>query len=99
MCLLLFYSSQCFITFGSCQTIKTTLLDGNYACPGQEVAFTCTTSGSLVIAWSNNEYIGRNGRQIEFASTDVVGTRITSMINANTFAELTMIEGGLVTES
>ena len=57
------------------------------------------TNGSLVIAWSNDEYIGRNGRQLELASTDAIGSRITSMINPDTFAELTMIEGGRVTES
>ena len=72
-----------------------------YACPGQEIVLTCLTSGSPIVAWINDDYIGpqSNGNQLELASSDSVGTRVMSMINLNTFAELTMKEGGLVTES
>ena len=82
-----------------CQMIVTTLLDGKYACPGQEVTFTCITNGSVVVAWSSDDYIGSNGRQLEFARSNFLGARVTSTIDPNTFAELTMKEDGLVTES
>ena len=82
-----------------CQTITSSLLEGKYACPGREVIFTCATNGSSVLAWSSDEYIGRNGRQLEITTS--VGHRVTSMVNSNTFAELTMKEGNRsrVTES
>lgn len=79
--------------------INSTLLQGKYACPGQEVIFTCATNGSLVTAWSSEEYIGINGRQLEFITSHPLGHRVTSMVNPNTFAELTMKMGELVTES
>ena len=83
-----------------CQKIMTTLLDGKYACPGQEVIFTCITNGSVVVAWISDDYIGSNGRQLEFASNShSLGAKATSTIDPNTFAELTMKEDGLVTES
>jgi hypothetical protein len=83
----------------SCQVITSTLLDGNFACPGREVVITCATNTSLVVAWSSDEYIGTGGLQLEVTSIDSVGTRIQSTINPSAFAELTMKTGGLVTES
>ena len=77
------------------------LLDGIYGCPGQEAIFTCATNGgALVTAWSSDEYIGRSGRQLQFASTNAVGTRMSNTANPNTFAVLTkIIPGGLITET
>jgi hypothetical protein len=83
----------------SCQIITSTLLDGRFTCPGREVVITCATNASLVVAWSSDEYIGRGGLQLEFTSGDNVGRRLTSTTNPNTFAELTMKSGELVTES
>lgn len=51
------------------------------------------------MAWNSDEYIGNNGRQLEFISSNSIGARVMSTINPNTFAELTMKKEGLVTES
>ena len=97
--LLSFILASVLLHLVSCQIIITTLLEGNYSCPGQEIIFTCVTNGSVVVAWSSNEYIGTGGLQLEFTSRDSVGRRITSSSNPSTFAELTMRAEGLVTES
>ena len=81
------------------QSLSSTLLEGDRACPGARVNFTCTTSGSLAMAWRSDEYIGPNGAQLEFISTDGVGSRMTSPINPNTFATLIRINGTRVIES
>ena len=83
----------------SFQILTSTLLEGNYTCPGQQIIITCATNPSLVVAWSSNQYIGTGGLQLEFTSGDSVGRRIPSSTNPSTFAELTMTAGGLVTES
>jgi hypothetical protein len=83
----------------SCQIITSTLLDGNFACPGREIIITCATNASLVVALTSDEYIGRGGYLLELTSRGSVGTRLTSTTNPSTFAELTMKSGGLVIES
>lgn len=83
----------------SCQRISSTLLDGGHGCPGQRVNFTCTTSGSLVLAWRSDEYIGPNGAELEFTSADGVNSTMTSRFNSDTVATLVRTNGNRVTES
>ena len=83
--------------------ITTNLLDGKYACPGQEIVFTCTTNGSPSVAWISDDYIGINGHSLEFINSEPIGHRLKSTVNPDTYAELTMKTGpgpqDLVTES
>ena len=83
----------------SSQRLSSTLFEGDRACPGAQVNFTCTTSGSLIMAWRSDEYIGPNGAELEFTSADGIGSRMTSSINPNTFAILVEINGNRVVES
>ena len=48
--------------------LSSSLSDGRGVCPGDEVTFTCVTNGSASLAWSSDDYIGRGGIQLEFAS-------------------------------
>ena len=61
--------------------------------------FTCTTNGSLVMAWRSDEYIAPNGAKLEFTWGDGVGSRMTSPINPSTFATLVRVNGSRVVES
>ena len=61
--------------------------------------FTCTTSGSLVMSWRSDEYIGPNGAQLEFTSADGVGRMMASSMNPSTFATLVRVDGNRVVES
>ena len=74
------------------QQLNSTLLEGTYACQGEEVVFTCTISDStlsvLVIGWSSDEYIGP-GALLQFTTDNVLGDNRTSMINGNVTAILT----------
>ena len=85
----------------SCQRLSSTLLEGERACPGAQTNFTCITSGSLVMAWRSNEYVGPNGAELEFTSADGVGSMMTSTINpeSDTVATLVRINGTRVIES
>lgn len=60
-------------------------------CPGKTIVFTCTTTGSLVLAWTSEEYIGP-GRQLEILSTDRIGTNRSSTSNPETVANLTYFD-------
>ena len=42
-------------------------------CPGETIVLTCTTTGSSILRWTSNEYIG-SSNQIEFLSAESVGT-------------------------
>ena len=75
------------------QSLTTTqLYDGRFACPGSEVIFTCETRGSVALAWSSDQYIGRGGEELTFTAlvdTDVgimkrsgtVNTTVATLIN------------------
>ena len=65
--------------------------------PGQSVIFTCTTSGSQIIAWSSVHYVSESGLEIFFGSDNTVGLLKLSPNNASV-ANLTMVDG-LVLES
>ena len=69
------------------QEINSTLRQGLYACPGDEVNFTCETRDSQVLAWSSDVYIGEN-QQIEFLSIDREGTTRPSLTDPNTIGIL-----------
>ena len=83
----------------TCQILSSTLLEGQRACPGREVNFTCMTNGSLVMVWTSDEYIGINGAELEFTSADGVGSMMRSSTNPSTVATLVSINGTRVTES
>ena len=75
------------------QTIEltNTLIDGEFACSGEQVSFTCTTMGSHAIAWISDEYIGEGGRQLEFSvDFDREGTIRKNAFVLTTFAVLTL---------
>ena len=47
-------------------TLDTT--SDNSVRPGDNVTFTCTTTGSSIIAWSSDEYIGTGGLRLEVSA-------------------------------
>ena len=47
--------------------LTSSLKDGQRACPGDRITFTCVTNGSASHVWKSDEYIGRGGIQLEFA--------------------------------
>ena len=61
-------------------------------CPEREITFTCTTTGSAIIAWVSNEYIEPGGAQLRLASFNRPGDMQNSTFNPNTFATLTRNE-------
>lgn len=71
-------------------TLTSTLHAGNISCPRDEIIFTCTISGMRVqtLYWSSNEYIGSSGEQLEFSTSNMVGKRLNSSVDPNTFAVL-----------
>ena len=72
------------------QSLTSTLVDGQFACLGSRVTFTCVTRGSGGIAWTSDTYIGPNGAQLAFvADFDNQGDTQTSPSNADTVATLT----------
>ena len=54
-------------------SLSSSLTDGEGVCPGDEIKFTCVTNGSGSHAWMSDEFIGRGGIQLEFASFDSPG--------------------------
>ena len=65
-------------------------LQGPYACPGDQINFTCTTRSSTIQAWKSKQYIG-GGAQLEFLSVDQPGTLRESAINPNASAVLVSV--------
>ena len=76
-------------------TLTSTLHEGNVACSGQTVVFTCRTSGSL--EWRSDEYIGKGpgGRRLTFGIGDRVGPRYT--VSNTTYAELANVSAPNIT--
>ena len=58
------------------------------ACPGDELTFKCETRGSMILAWSSEEYIGTGGVQLEFTTEDTPGFIQTSDTHPDTVATL-----------
>ena len=72
------------------QSLTSTLKNGQFACLGSSVTFTCVTRGSGGIAWTSDTYIGTNGFQLRFeADFDSPGDIQTSSSNGDTVATLT----------
>ena len=68
----------------------TSTLNGQFACRGSRVTFTCVTRGSGGIAWTSDTYIGLNGVQLAFEAVfDRPGDIRTSISNVDTVATLT----------
>ena len=67
----------------------TTLLEGNVTCDGDMVVFTCETLGSDGLAWSSEDYIGRNGTEILFIARDFSNRRRKDSNDHDTYAMLT----------
>ena len=81
--------------------ISQTMLNSStqQVCPGGTIVFTCTTTGSLVLAWTSEEYIG-SGRQLDIRSVDPIGTTVSSTINSDTVANLTAFDNdGIILKS
>ena len=53
--------------------LSSSLSEGQRACPGDQITFTCVTNGSASLAWISDNYIGQGGIQLEFASFDSPG--------------------------
>ena len=53
--------------------LSSSLPEGQGVCPGDKIMFTCVTNGSASLAWISDDYIGRGGIQLEFASFDSPG--------------------------
>ena len=51
-------------------------------------SLTCTTTGSQILAWRSEEYIGPSGTQLEFARVDNVGDRENSHLSNSVYATL-----------
>ena len=73
--------------------LTSSLSEGQFACPGDVVTFTCTIRGSstlteLVIAWNSTDYIGENAL-LHFTTDNTVGSNVSSMINRDVIATLT----------
>ena len=66
------------------------LHEGQFACPGDKVIFTCEIEDSDVLAWASDQLIGQGGEQIQFSVQDSVGLSRSSTSNPNTFANLTV---------
>ena len=80
-----------------CQvTLVSTLSAAHVVCGGENVTFTCETRGSTILAWSSDDYIGRNGIQIQFLYIE--NSDKVRRPNAYTVAELTDVhwEGEVV---
>ena len=72
------------------QSLTSTLENGQFACRGSRVTFTCVTRGSGEISWTSDTYIGPNGAQLIFeAEFDNPGDIRTSLSNGDTVATLT----------
>ena len=93
----------------SCQGLRSTLREGNRACQGEEVTFTCTVRGSsslavLNVGWSSTEYIGQGG-SLQLSTANMIGhiETITDMdgnITATaTLTNNTDVAGELMLES
>ena len=72
------------------QSLTNTLTNGQFACLGSRVTFTCVTRGSVGIAWTSDTYIGLNRAQLVFeADFDSPGDIRVSASNMDTVATLT----------
>ena len=66
-------------------------------CPEATIVFTCITTGSSVLAWISEEFIG-SGSQLEFRSVDGIGTIKQNSFNPDTVATLTAINNDGIIE-
>lgn len=57
--------------------------------PQQNVTFTCTTRGSLILEWYSDHYIGTGGERLQLLSLTCFGTDVRSNINPNAVATCT----------
>ena len=66
------------------------LHEGQFACPGDKIIFTCEIEDFEVLAWESDHLIGQGGEQIQFSVENPVGMNCSSTSNPNTFAILTV---------
>jgi hypothetical protein len=82
------------------QTTLTTSLNGmryTYApmvngCPGDIMNLNCMVKGSRILTWSSDQFIGTDGRQLEFTDSDSEGRELRSDVDPNTVAVLTSMD-------
>ena len=71
-------------------TSQSVTSDPNHpVCPGETISYTCTTTGSPIIAWRSEEYIEPGGTQVEFAGVNNIGDTDRSLHYPSTVATLT----------
>ena len=78
----------------SCQELTSTLREGNRACQGEEVIFTCTLRGSLGLGWSSPGYIN-DDNPLQFSTASILGVDVPSMINGSITAIATLTDNTL----
>jgi hypothetical protein len=73
--------------------LTSTLENGQFACRGSRVTFTCETRGSGGIAWTSDTYVGPNGAQLVIdGDFDDPRATLPSPSNVETVATLTREE-------
>ena len=76
-------------------SVNTTLPSDRQVCPGEEVSFICVVQGEI-LSWSSEEYMGRDGERLEFATVDKPNE--TSNYSSTVATLLNKIERNGVTE-
>jgi hypothetical protein len=71
------------------QSLTRTLENGQLACRGSRISFTCVTRESGGIAWTSDTYVGPNNFQLRFDDFNSQGSVRTSASNVDTVARLT----------
>ena len=66
--------------------VTSTLAAGQPVCPGDIIKFTCTTRGSLTIAWRSEEYVETGGTRLEFDAFRDINSTERSPIHRDTVA-------------
>ena len=65
--------------------VTSNIITGEIVCPGDIIIFMCTTTGSAIISWTGNDYVGD---QIGFNTANTVGETRQGSANPNTIATL-----------
>ena len=77
-----------YVVSAQVQELSNTLLDGQWACVNDKVNFKCIARVQGTQLWLSYDYIGGDGRSLEFASVDSIGAQRTSTINPSVYALL-----------
>ena len=92
--LIVYTLSIFFIVFRDCAssqvniTLTSSVIAIKKACPEETVRYNCSVTGSRILAWSSDAYIGTGGIRLEFSTSDPVGQTMDSQIDPNVSAVL-----------